>query len=85
MKLLELLERANQGYPDQYLCEYYDRKTGKRKRGSGDTLAEFIVVELSETFDPERDDGEQIAVAVHALENAMNDLQDTIVALISKT
>jgi hypothetical protein len=77
MKLVELLDRASQGYPDQYLREYYDRNTGKRKRGSGDLLAEFIVTELSETFDSEASDEEQISVSVQILEAAMEDLQNT--------
>ncbi|HKS75083.1 MAG TPA: hypothetical protein VJQ82_17885 [Terriglobales bacterium] len=81
MKLVELLERASQGYPDEYLRENYDRTTGERKRGSGDTLAEFIVVELSETFDPEASDEEQIVEAVRVLEGAINELQGTIAAL----
>ncbi len=81
MKLVELLERASQGYPDQYLREYYDRETGKRNHGSGDALAEFIVVELSETFVPDADDGAQIGIGINVLENAINDLQDTIDAL----
>jgi hypothetical protein len=33
MKLPELLNAANKGYPDGYLAEYYDTKTGKRKAG----------------------------------------------------
>ena len=36
MKLPELLNVANQGYPDGYLAEYYDTKTGARKSGRGD-------------------------------------------------
>jgi hypothetical protein len=52
MKLVELLNAANQGYPDGYLAEYYDTKTGVlKKRGSGDALAKFIVLELIDTFD----------------------------------
>lgn len=64
MKLLELLNAANQGYPDGYLAEYYDTKTGTRKRGRGDTLAEFIVLELIDTFDPKTDDDAQIGIGV---------------------
>ena len=60
MKLLELLNTANRGYPDGYLAEYYDTRTGERKSGSGDTLALFVVIELTETFDPEADDEARI-------------------------
>ncbi len=81
MKLVELLDRANRGYPDGYLAEYYDKKTGKLKRGSGDTLAEFIVKELADTFDDDADDKTQIDTAVHMLERAMDDLVLTAAAL----
>lgn len=57
MKLLELLNAANEGYPDGYLAEYYDTKTGAlKKHGSGDTLAKFIVPELIDTFDSKASD-----------------------------
>lgn len=70
MTLLELLDAANQGYPDGYLAEYYDTKTGKRKSGSGDGLAQFIVLELIDTFDSEATDDSQIGTATQVLERA---------------
>jgi hypothetical protein len=85
MRLVELLERTSQGYPDQYLREYYDRQTGERKSGSGDTLAEFVVIELSETFDPDASDQEQIDEAVRVLQGSIKELQDTIAALERET
>ena len=81
MKLPELLNAANQGYPDGYLEEYYDTKTGARKRGSGDTLAEFIVLELIDTFDSKSPDDSQIGIATQMLERARRDLLDVIQAL----
>lgn len=81
MKLVELLDLANRGYPDGYLAEYYDKKTGGLAHGSGDGLAEFIVKELKDTFDDDAKDEEQIEVAVHMLERAMDDLAETITAL----
>ena len=81
MTLPELLKAANQGYPDGYLAEYYDTKTGARKPGRGDTLAEFIVAELIDTFDPGATDDVQIGLATHVLERARTDLFDVIQAL----
>ena len=75
------LKAANQGYPDGYLAEYYDTKTGARKPGRGDTLAEFIVAELIDTFDPGATDDVQIGLATHVLERARTDLFDVIQAL----
>jgi hypothetical protein len=83
MTLLELLNAANQGYPDGYLAEYYNTKTGtrKRKRGQGDTLAEFIVLELIDTFDSKTSDDSQINLATQILERARRDLFNVIQAL----
>ncbi len=74
MQLVELLNRANKGYPDGYLSEYYDAATGQPKPGSGDTLAKFVVLELAETFDPEATDEEQINQAARVLERGALDL-----------
>lgn len=84
MKLLELLNTANQGYPDGCLAEYYDTKTGERKSGSGDTLALFVVIELTETFDPKADDEAHITEAVQSLTRARTDLDRVITALMAR-
>ena len=81
MKLLELLNAANEGYPDGYLAEYYDPYTGKRKSGDGDTLAKFIVLELIDTFDSKATDDAQIGIATQMLERARTDLLGVIQAL----
>ena len=81
MKLLELLNAANEGYPEGYLAEYYDPDTGKRKSGDGDTLAKFIVLELIDTFDFKSSDDAQIDEATRVLESARRDLLGVIEAL----
>ena len=89
MKIVTLLNKANKGYPDGYLAEYYDAKTGEVCRdgrgvsvfNGGDTLAEFIVVELHEVVNPKTTSKSQIAAATHALQNAINDIQGVIDAL----
>lgn len=85
MTLRELLNRANEGYPDYFLARYYDPKTGRRKRGSGDTLAEFVVAELTDTFDPDAMDAEQVKEAIWALERAKWNLDDTIAVLQARS
>ena len=82
MKLVELLDRASEGYPDRYLHEYCDRKTGRRKHGAGDFLAEFVVTELSETFDSKASDADQVNTAVHVLERAREDLASTTFGIV---
>jgi hypothetical protein len=55
LTLAELLNIANDAYPDGFLANYFDPDTEKPKDRSGDTLAQFIVIELSERcFTPRR-------------------------------
>ncbi len=84
MTLLELLEAANKGYPDGDLARHYDGTTGKHKMpepGWGDTLANFIVWELGETFDPESSFTDQIHEATTMLQRAKADLDGVLDAL----
>lgn len=80
MSVRELLDKANRGYPDGFLSEYYNTK-GNFREGRGDTLAEFIVVELIETFDPDATEDEQLDEAVRAMERAREDIEGVIRAL----
>lgn len=81
MTLVQLLDLANQGYPDGFLAAYYDPETGEPKDGSGDTLALFIVRELQETFDPHASNKAQTIQAVRRLHKAQEDLSSVIAAL----
>jgi hypothetical protein len=78
LTLADLLNVANKHYGESYLSRYFDGATGRFKRGSGDTLAQFIVHELGESFDSEHRREHQIAAAVQALERAKKDLQRAI-------
>lgn len=79
--LLELLNLANDAYPDRFLGEYYDANTGERRTGGGDSLARFIVAELSETFDAEAPRATQLAQARIALSRAIDTIERVIEAL----
>lgn len=82
MTILEILNAANEGNPDKYLVDYYDTKTGEfDESGSGDTLAEFVVRELIETFVAKDTDEEQIDEAVRVMERAREELENVINAL----
>lgn len=82
MKLVDLMKLASKGYPDG-LEDFFDKKTGKPvvPEGVRDTLALFVVIELSETFDPEASAKKQKEEAVRALERAIEDLHGVITAL----
>lgn len=81
LTLPELLNLANEAYPDGFLAEYYNPKTGERRQGGGDSLARFIVAELSETFDPDAPRVAQVQEARNALKHAVDDLECVIEAL----
>ncbi len=73
MKIKDILDIANQDYPDAFLSNYYDAE-GERKHGSGDRLAEFIVSELIDTYVESASDHDQLGEAVRVLESALSDL-----------
>lgn len=72
----ELMQRVIDAYPDpDIIATYWNMKTQKMsKRGSGDTLAEFVVREVSETYDETGTDEEQLAMARHKIWLAQKDL-----------
>ena len=81
LALVELLNMANNGYPDEFLSEYYNPNTGERRQGDGDTLARFIVAELRDTFDAHASRAGQIDEAHRVLNNAIRDLANVVRAL----
>ena len=78
LTLVELLNLANEAYADGYLAEYFDPETGERRQGSGDTLAQFIVAELRDTFDAEVSRSAQLQEGRRVLSNAIDDLEGVI-------
>jgi hypothetical protein len=83
MKLKQLLDEANKGYPDQFLSGFYDDE-GKliTERVLGDGLARFVVTEISETFDAEATDEAQLHEARRVIEQAIIDLNGVRLALL---
>ena len=78
LTLTDLLNAANKHYDDNYLSAYFDAATGGPITGSGDTLAEFIVRELRESFDGKSSRKRQVVAAVHSLVRAKEDIQNAI-------
>jgi len=82
MTLVQLLNKANEGYDDHFLSEYFHPKTGKfNRKAEGDGLARFIVIEISETFDAESTDLQQVDEAIRVMIQAREDIRRVIVAL----
>lgn len=76
MTLKQILDKANEGYPDGRLEDYYDEDGYKQQDDvyGTDTLAKFIVLELIDTFDPNASDEEQEDTAWNTLETAVREL-----------
>ena len=75
MTLNQLIEIADNVYPDGLIARYWDKKKQRRRRGLlGDGLAGFIVEELYETYDDKADDETQLEVASLAMRTAANEL-----------
>lgn len=78
---MDLLNAANEHYDGSYLSVYFDATTGEPVAGSGDTLAEFIVSELCETFEKKSSRERQGATAVRVLDRAKDSIQNAIAGL----
>lgn len=82
VNLKDILDAANTHYPDGYLSNYFDKKTDEPKKGTGDSLAGFIVCELRESLEVAFPAERQVEQAVRALERARDDIQTAINGLL---
>lgn len=83
MTLNQLVCRAASAYPDAFVMEYWDamKEEPKPNPDGGDTLAEFVALELYGSYDPEASDDGQLATAVKAMQSAADDLAGVAHAL----
>ena len=81
MTLNELLEIVHGAYPEEHTRQCWDAKKQKVRTGAGDTLAEFLVAELVDTFDPDASAEKQLDVALSAMRRACTELTAVIEAL----
>ncbi len=81
MTIEELIKIANDAYSelDDMVLRYFEDPTGEH----GDSLAKFVCVELSETFDADGDEDDQYTEAIRAMLSAQRQLQDVVSALES--
>lgn len=74
MQLNELLEIVHAAYPDEGTRACWDSENRCVRMGMGDTLAEFIVREILDTFEPEAPDARQLGIALDAMRWAATEL-----------
>ena len=81
MKLNELLEIVHRAYPSEDTRRCWDAKKQKVRTGAGDTLAEFIVREIADTFEIDAPEENQLDAALSAMRRACIELTGVIEAL----
>src|SRR5713226_8606995 len=82
LTLVEVLNIASSGYMDDFLKEYYREETGEINRaGSGNTLAEFIVLEIRDTFDATLPKSDQLTEVGRVLRRAIACIQSVVDAV----
>ena len=81
MTLNELLEIVHRAYPDEQTRLCWNAKKQKVLTGAGDTLAEFVVGEIADTFNPNVSTEKQLDEALSAMRWAAIELGAVITAL----
>jgi len=78
MELNELMKIVDTGFPDGMVRLCWDEQTQQARGDRGDTLAEFIVREIADTFDATAATSEQIKTALDAMKWAAVELGSVI-------
>ena len=81
MKINELLEIVHRAYPEEHTRQCWDAKKQKVRTGTGDSLAEFVVREIEDTFDAGAIEENQLDAALSAMRWACTELTAVIEAL----
>ena len=81
MTLNDLLEIVHGAYPEEHTRQCWDAKKQKVRIGTGDTLAEFVVGEIADTFDPDASAEKQLDMALSEMRWARTELEAVIRAL----
>lgn len=81
MKLNALLEIVHQAYPEEHTRQCWDAKKQKVRIGTGDTLAEFVVGEIVDTYDSDEPTEKQLDEALSAMRWACTELDAVVRAL----
>jgi len=69
MKLDKIIDIADKVYPDGMVGLYF-----QEEKDHGDTLAQFIAIELKETYDKNAKTEDQLTEAVRVMDTAIREL-----------
>ena len=78
---MRIMTVANEAYPDDMVLRAWEDMLADQSSAVGDSLAEFVVCELSETFDEEATFKAQCEEAARVMVNAKNELLDVYEAM----
>ncbi len=83
MKLNDIVARASQAYPENWVLRFWDaeRECPVENPDGGDTLALFIARELYETYESESTDSQQLERAIRKMRQAARELDAVTRAL----
>jgi hypothetical protein len=74
MDLNTIMQAANEAYGDDVIADYWDEETQTCRDESisdrTDYIAKGIVLEIKETYEPDKDDHQQISTAVDVIDRA---------------
>lgn len=74
MKINDLMQIVSDSYPDGFTDQYWNYKLERPRKGSGDTLAQAIVLELHDSFDATATELEQLREATRRLDWMMEEI-----------
>jgi len=77
MKLSEIIAIADRAYPDGLVQAHFEGPDGQH----GDTLAEFIALELRDVYDADAGDEDQWSEATRVIRRARDELDSVLSAL----
>jgi len=77
MKLSEIIAIADRAYPDGLVQAHFEDPDGQH----GDTLAEFIALELQDVYDADAGDEDQWSEAARVIRRARDELDSVLSAL----
>ena len=83
----EIITVASSAYSDNYIADMYwdfDKSQPKHNEEGGDSLAEFIAIEIADTYDESASDDDQLGEAIRVVETASRQLSDVAEALYAE-